>query len=337
MRKLSRFLPMVAVLTTGLTVGVAQNVNAAVTFQFNYTDAAGTGFNDVALGQARRDALQLAADSFASSLTGYTATVVLDVTGTATGGTLAFAGSNSAANPNAGFGNVAVVRNKILSNGATDLNGGGSDGVVGVNFGFNWILDQNATVDGGNNEWDWYSTMYHEFAHAIGFSSGVFTDGNGLNPTDGFGLDQGGSWNKFDEFLQDVNGNLIDGNFDLDAAAYEAALVGGPSPAGGLFFNGPTSGLAGLYTPNPFEQGSSGSHLDDQNPMLAGLMMLAQTGAGPSARIFSALELNMLKDIGYDMIAQITPVPIPAAILLFATGLGLLGFGKRRRQLRGAS
>ena len=55
---------------------------------------------------------------------------------------------------------LQTIRNKILSNGSTDLNGSGPDGQVSWNFdNTGWELDINKTPDGG--DFDFYSTAYH--------------------------------------------------------------------------------------------------------------------------------------------------------------------------------
>jgi hypothetical protein len=312
-----------------VAAGLGMDARGAVNLVFNYADAAGQGFNDAAQGAARRAALEQAGVNFVAAFSFWNATIFMDVTGTATGTTLAAAGSNGDPNFVAGFGVGEVIRNKILSNGATDLNGAMPDGTVNVNFAtINWELNINATPSAG--AYDWYSTMYHEFTHAVGFSSGVQTNNMGMSATDGFGTTGAnpGSWNKFDQYLTNSAGVSLFTGFDLNEANYEALLIGGASPANGLFFNGPTSGLVGLYTPATFETGSSGSHLDDQNAAYNGLMMLSATAPGPSARLFSGLEQNMLRDLGYNMIGQI--IPEPSSVALIGCALGLLVHRRRR-------
>ena len=155
-----------------LVLAVSETLLADLIFQFNYNDPVGQGFNDTTQGAARRAALEVAGAGFATAFSSYNATIVMDVEGTATGGFLAAAGSEVDGAFAAGFGNNEVIRNKILA--GNDLNGGFRDGVVIVNFAtVDWQLDINTTPSGA--EFDWYSTMYHEFTHAMGFSSGIFT------------------------------------------------------------------------------------------------------------------------------------------------------------------
>ena len=325
---------------------IQQPVSGGVVFNFIYTDI-GTGFNAPgATGQTRRDALELAAQSFGTSaLANYNATIEMTASGTAP--PLAAAGSEAFGNPTGGgFGRTQVVRNKILTNGATDLNGGTRDGFVEWNFASTtWELDINAPVGGG--EFGFYSTVYHELTHALGWShsiddlttatSGEDPFGDGTTVGDG-GTGVAGEWNKFDEFISDSVGNfIINGGTFLNnsTATWDTLQIAGASPANGLFFDGPNATAAnggnpvGLFTPNPIQAGSSISHLDDQNPAQSRLMMLSAAPPGLSARTFSAIELGILSDLGYTNIQQIQPIPEPSALMCVGV-VGLLGYGWKR-------
>ena len=129
----------------------------------------------------------------------------------------------------------------------------------------------------------------------------------------------------YDQFLSDRTGTrFINGTTFIndDPEGFTREAVGGTSAgfAGGLFFAGPNAVAAnggspvGLYTPEEFEEGSSIGHLDDENPALAGLMLLAATAPGPSARTFSDIEIGMLQDLGYTMIQQISPQFVSGAL-----------------------
>lgn len=300
----------------------------AVVFEFSFNDTDGTGFNAAgATGQERREALQTAGQVFGTTaLSEYDATIQIAVLGNAP--PLASAGSNFAGNPTGGgFGRTNVIRNKILSNGATDLNGSESDGSVSWNFDqTTWEYDLNTTPS--SDEFDFYSTLYHELTHAMGWSHGIGDNsqpswngqdafGDGVRASDG-GQDRPGEWTAYDRWLSDANGTrVIDESALLlnSLSNWNTLQVGGASPAGGLFFDGPNAKAAnggnpvGLYTPNPIQSGSSISHLDDDNNAYSGMIMLAAAGAGPSARTFTDIELGILKDIGFTEIQQIGSAP----------------------------
>lgn len=236
--------------------------------------------------------------------------------------TLASAGSNFPAGGSAGFGNRGVVGLNILNGG--DANGSTADGVVDVNFFHNWDFDDDIAA----GAFDFKSTMMHELLHAIGFSSSINQNG-----TDPFGTPAGssnGMWAPFDQFVADSSGNLINsGTFALDASRWNAAHVGGTG-ANGLFFNGSNAVAANggnpvnLYSPNPWEDGSSGSHLDDDFFTSQALLMEAATDTGPGARTLSAVEIGMFRDLGFDM------VPEPSSGVLLVSG-GLMLVMRRRR------
>ena len=308
---------------------------AAISFVFDYSgNTADVGFDDPTYGTARKNALATAGSKFSNLFGQYftnSGTITMAVTSeNSSGNTLASAGSNAVDTGSNGFTLGEVVRDKLLN--GTDLNGGNADGTVNVNFGINWELDPDAPVnDKNDDEYDFYSTMYHEFVHALGFSSSFDKVGD---PLIGDRVN-GGAYSAFDSFIVDSSGtNLIgtDGKLNVLQSSFDATVIGGKD--NGAFFDGPNAKAAnggnpvGLYTPGPdYEEGSSVSHLDDENPALAGLMMLAKTGPGLSARGFSPIEVGILKDLGY------APVPLPAAFWLFASAIAVLfGFGKRNNR-----
>lgn len=300
---------------------------ATITFQFNYLDS-GVGFNDPTFGAQRKAALEEAAGYYASAFSTYNATLSFDVMGTDTGNTLASAGSNFGSYVE-GFGGAEVIRNKVLN--GTDLNGSAADGTVNANFTDQvWEFDVNTAPT--SPEYDWYSTIFHEFAHAFGFASGIVTDGTVSGTDDGYGSLGNGSWAAFDEFLTDKDGNSVFSGNDLNEANYVDLLTGGASPGAGLFFNSADAGqLIGLYSPTSFEEGSSGSHLDDENAALAGMMMLSATDDGLGTRVFSDLELSIFRDLGYASVSQIV-IPEPTSLLFIVAGFGFVAT-RRSQQL----
>lgn len=307
--------------------------NAGITFSFNFLDAAGTGFNDATHGADRRAALETAGTAFSSLFASHftnSGTVVLDVTGSddSSSGTLASAGSNLIDPGVAGFGGSEVIRTKLQ--GGSDLNGLDADGSVNVNFGQPWQLAIGTTPSA--SEFDFYSTLYHEFSHALGFASMISQSGAPI-----FGTKSAGTWGAFDQYLTDVSGNhVIDSStFGLNQSTWDAASVGGTSPAAGLFFSGAYAMAAnggnrvGIYSPTTWVDGSSGSHLDDDNPALAGMMMLSASDKGPYARSFSNIEVGVFRDLGY----TVSAVPEPETYALMIAGLLMLGFVAKRRRV----
>jgi hypothetical protein len=312
-----------------LTFGSA--AQAGIDFTFDYGADTGTGFWDPVYGAARQDAMATSATAFSSMFGTYftnSATIVLEATATNDSGSsnLASAGSNAFGGNGPGFTVNEVVRTKALT--GVDANGANADGFVNVNFGQPWNLTAGAT---SSSEYDFYSTIFHEYTHALGFSSGINQDGS---PFFG-GTTAAGEWTTYDQFLVDKNGNkIINPDFSLNQGVWDAASVGGASPAGGMFFNGTFAMAAnggnpvGLYTPTTWEEGSSVSHTDDQNPAIYGTMMTAQGPTGPWPRDYSAIEVGMMRDLGYTVAA----VPEPETYAMMLAGLGLVGWSVRRRK-----
>ena len=112
-------------------------------------------------------------------------------------------------------------------------------------------------------------------------------------------------WLTTDRFLVNASGRRLigrDHRWDDESDGY---LIG---QDGGLFFGGRNAvaaygGLVPLFTPNPWSEGSSGSHTDDVT--FAGdhqLLMNARTDSGLGIRVLSAMEIGFLRDLGYRVV-----------------------------------
>lgn len=270
--------------------------HAQLSFTFNYTDS-NTGFNDPTLGAQRQSALQTAAQNLASSIPlNSPITITFDVSSSnADNDTLASAGSESTSD-DVGF-SPTVAQKKILT--GTDENGGSADGEIEWNFFHDWDLDNDVSPE----SFDFISTAMHEILHAIGFISAIENDstGGGIFVVD---ADDPNAWYSFDQFLVKADSTpLIDEQFRFNTANL-SVLDDDP----GLFFNGANAVAANggnpvpVYTPNPWEGGSSGSHTDD-NTFTGNnaLLMNAATETGPGVRTLSAIEIGILMDLGFDL------------------------------------
>lgn len=313
------------------------SAHADVTWDFNFTDTAGVGFNaNGQTGADRRAGLQRAA-SYISSVLGpsYTATIRMDVNGSLTGNqTLASAGSNfSSPAPANGFGWRGDVMTKIL--GGADPNPNAADGTVTWNFqGFNWAPGD--TFQPG--EMDLISTATHELTHALGFSSIISQTGN--NEFTGATPGTASAWTPFDQFVAGTNGtSVINGSGVLNGTAWNAASVGGTGPAG-LQFNGPNARAAAggpvyLYSPTTWSDGSSGSHLDTDwyngtNGRPFNMMNHNSSVAeGLDIRAYNAIEFGILRDIGY---LNVVPAPSGLAVALIGVVPGATILLRRRKR-----
>lgn len=294
-------------------------VNAQLVFTFTYQDVVNTtnaGYADPTLGATRRSALENAAGTLASYFTGYNVTVNFTVTSENTNsGTLASAGSGVSFSGN-GFYRSNVQR--LIQTGT-----GTSDGAINWNFFHNW--DYSDSVASG--AYDYKSTAMHEILHAMGFSSGINSSGRGLQDNTSGTPDV---WYDFDRFLTNSSGTfLVNPSTFAFNTSLQGTLTGGSSA--GVFFSGANAmaaygGRVPIYSPNPYEEGSSGSHTDDAT-FTGGnqLMMNAATATGPGIRTLSAVELGILQDMGYSVI------PEPSTYVLVFGAVALVLTVWRRR------
>lgn len=280
-------------------IGKAQQ--AKLTFVFNY--GAGSQYWT----STAKSSLQTAANLVGSYIVvSKPVTLVFDVTAekSPNSATLASAGSDLTS-VSAGFFNT-VVQNKILT--GVDSNGAAADGSIDVNLGIAWAYGDSVS----GSQYDFVSTAMHELLHAFGFLSYVDAPGSSWNS-------RGTNWTKFDSFI--VNNKKtkvigIVGNRNRWNTAYNSNLTGG---SGGLYFGGPNAiavygGPVPLYTPGPWEAGSSVTHLNDSTfTGVSTQLMNALADTGKGIRTLSAVELAIFKDLGY----TVAPVPATATALLF--------------------
>ncbi len=298
--------------------------NAAVNFTFTYSGTGGTLWS-----QAAKDSLTSAADTVSALFSNYNATIPMQVSGSnAMTSTLASAGANFTTTPMDSFGTRGDVAELILSNGSYTLGSTGFAGTVDANFVHNWSFTN--MVSG--TEYDFTSTMIHELTHALGFNS-LIAQGGGSEFGDR-------KFSTFDSFVADgshvkaVDLNLATGT----GAVWTTASVGGTGtvPATfntGLYFDGPNAvaanggNLIPIFSPNPWQTGSSGSHLDDT--FYTGTnakLMNSATDFGPGVRNFDPIEIGILKDLGY---AQVIPEPRGSMLLCFGAAFALCGRKRR--------
>lgn len=278
----------------------------AIKFAFNYTTGSNLWTDD------RRAALEKAADAITAYLLvtePVTLTYDVSATNSPEEDILASAGSGLISSA-PGFWRT-VVQNKLIS--GIDSNGAAADGVIDWNFGYPWALGDSV----GSNEFDLTTVALHELMHSFGFLSYV---GSADSNT-------GRGWTVYDSFISTINGTRAIGPDYRWNSAFDANLTGGN---GGLYFGGVDAvtaygALVPLYTPNPWAD-SAVSHLDDATFTGSDRnIMNAQLATGPGVRVPNAIELGILKDIGYTVI--IAPVPGGSA-------LAIIGFIFLRRARR---
>ena len=209
------------------------------------------------------------------------------------------------------------MQEKILT--GVDANGVEADGYIDVNLGIPWAFGDSVSSD----EYDFTSTAMHEMVHSLGFLSYIEQPGSSWNA-------RGTNWTTFDSFIMTNTRTKVIGTANNRYrwnTAYNTNLTGG---GGGLYFGGPNAvlaygGLVPLYTPNEWESGSSGTHLDDDTFTGAKAQLMNAYGdVGRGIRVLGTVELGILKDLGYTVV----PIPGTASALLF------IGFVFLRRRTR---
>lgn len=189
-----------------------------------------------------------------------------------------------------------VVQNKLQT--GRDANGDKADGTISWNFKDNkWALDEDVADD----EYDFAATAIHELMHAFGFLSS-------LSGPDGDSV--GANRRQYDRNIVNVRGT---NPFFLAewATLNDPKLVG---QDGSLYFGGRNAVeayggyLVPLYTPEKWSNSSSVSHLDDYT--FAGddhKIMNSSENMGAGVKVFSELELAILRDLGYNVVMPETP------------------------------
>lgn len=287
-------------------------VRASVVFEFNYLDAAGQGFNDATLGATRRAALEDVANNYIGQQLGfYNVRIQMDVLASEFDGTgaLASAGPYYFTGPN-GFAR-GFVGDHIQT--GTDPLGGTPDGTVQFDFGYTW--DYTTSAPGGS--FSFRSVVLHELTHALGFSSMLAADGSGLN-----GNTDGDVYTTFDSFLETAGGTaLIAAGGD-----FTESTVG--SLTSEVYFNGANANALNggnrvrVHTPGTFNPGSSLSHLDN---LFTNDVMLSGIAAGQNRLAWSAVDVGILRDLGYVVL------PEPHIDAMAILGLAIVLYVVRRR------
>lgn len=269
----------------------------AIKFAFNFTTGAEVWTEE------RRAALQRSADELLLYLIVETPVVLTyDVTGREEDTAILASAGSPLISEEAGFWRT-VVQHKLIT--GTDANGAEADGSIDWNFWEAWGLGDADEITA--DEFDFVSTAMHELLHSFGF----------LSYTEEPGEDDWVARPIFDSFLVTADGvHPIGADFAWNTD-YDAILVGGD---GGMFFGGPRAtaaygGLVPLFTPNPWQDGSSGSHLNDV--VFSGddqKLMNAATGTGPGVRVLSAFEVGILRDLGYHAVVPQSPAYAAALV-----------------------
>ncbi|WP_142271569.1 Ig-like domain-containing protein [Mycobacterium sp. AT1] len=267
----------------GTSAGALFN-EGAIKFAFTYTTGANYWSTD-AKSALESSAVRLAAYFLVTK----PVTLEYDVTGEndTTTSTLASAGSDLISNA-PGFWRT-VVQNELLS--GVDSNGAAADGAINWNFGESWAYGDAVAA----NQFDFVSTAMHELMHSFGFLSYVGPPGSNTNL----------EWTLFAGFITTSTGTRVINSRGVWHTAYDPNLTGA---GGGLYFDGANAvaahgGPVPLFTPNPWQEGSSASHLDDATFTGSNQQLMnAITDVGLGVRVLSPIEQGIMRDLGYTVV-----------------------------------
>ena len=176
-----------------------------------------------------------------------------------------------------------------------------------------WYYGLDGNAPGQNI--DFVGVVFHEIGHGLGFSAGIASDGTyfALEQPNGSGA---AFPTIFSQFITNSAGNAFN---SMTPAAKAAAVV-----SNDLFVGGPTlkkntlDGLpAKLFAPNPWQQGSSMSHFDEDTYSTTGNLDEQMTPEKTfSTQVFGPLALDMLTDMGYQWLDDLPPtlaIQVPMA------------------------
>ena len=177
------------------------------------------------------------------------------------------------------------------------------DATVRVDFGYNWNSDLD---DPAGDEFDLYTVLLHEVTHAIGSISSLRSSCAPLCCTPVAGVDT--RFRGYDGAL--IQGQSSASLIDCNTGTYNGGDVEGglggvlldTSEANLAWANAGQTGSPPLYTPAPFECGSSIGHWDSpfDNPNMPGdVVMQPSIPMGTARRAYHELDVALLTAIGY--------------------------------------
>lgn len=266
---------------------------AGITFRVVYTDAAGAGFNDAALGPQRKAAFEAALAGWSRVLAGTVPVVVEARMGEQGADTLASAGPTDFVDVGGKLTPFALAAQ--LRNGS--VNGGGSDIGSTFNQTVDWDYAPNGVAAAGKVSFVY--TALHELGHGLGFL-------DTLDPETG--ATTSALPTPYDAF---INRGSAGPNPVLQRSPDQ---VKADVVSGDLFFAGPNAVRAGmasirplpmvkLYAPSPYEQGSSVSHVDQDTYADIRVGLMVPRDFGPGFDMVDPLTAGFMADLGYQLAA----------------------------------
>jgi autotransporter-associated beta strand protein len=293
MRSIRSCVPAVWVALLALFIFVGQTP-AQLNFNITYSDTGtGVGFDDPSVGATRRATVTAVTTYIAAQFDArgtidwnFDASLTTPGQGTLGEGGPSFVLTN-------GFANGLPFQRATTN--ATAFSPPDGSGQFNFANDINW---NNGLGQPAFQQYDLYSVVLHEFTHGLGFESRIQQTGQGAqNHT----LGTADTYSDFDRFVKRGSTNQF---LVTPSASFNTS---GASPAdltsNDLFFDGPITRAANggnpvkLFAPNPYQPGSSTSHLDNSIP---NGVMLPAIPNGTTRRQYLNIEVAMLIDIGWN-------------------------------------
>lgn len=269
-----------------------------LTFNVTYADVTavnGLGFDDATLGATRR-ATAVSVLTYVNDVLNETSGAAIDVAFSASQmdgtGFLASAGTLWFLSPNR-FDNGFAFEHITTG---SDPSGGSVDISVTVDFGYLWNSDTGTPT---GSEFDLFTVLLHEITHGLGFSS--------LSDPSGDSVISGGNpgvFTVFDDKLSKILTTVDLWNASFTFVGNVADFVSndvGFSGTNSKAENGNT--VPKIYSPNPYEPGSTLSHWDTST--FPDEIMSHAVAPGVQHLTYGALGIAALKDIGYSDAAPV--------------------------------
>ncbi|MGA2799184.1 MAG: hypothetical protein ABSE63_16515, partial [Thermoguttaceae bacterium] len=165
------------------------------------------------------------------------------------------------------------------------------DARISLSTGINWNI---GSATPSSNQYDLRSVITHELGHTLGFDSTY-------DPSSGFSSLGLSAW---DNYLRDNAGHrppLAGGFGDFSATGNPDYFVGPLAEAAyGAYLGTNVSTPVPVYAPNPYQPGSSMSHLNQSS--LSDALMKPILGNGVVTRSPLPLEWAILQDLGWSVV-----------------------------------
>jgi hypothetical protein len=195
-----------------------------------------------------------------------------------------------------------------------------TSGVADINANFSsawpsWYFGTDANP--GASEVDFVSVVLHEIGHGLGFTSGFAYNNGNSQGSWGYTYPTGTNPGTYgSNFTNSVWDSATSGLKLTTVATYPnpSTTLGTAETNGSVYFEGSNvlavaAGRARLYAPDPWEQGSSMSHLDEATYPAgnANSLMTPSIGYDEAIHTPGPLGLAVMRDIGWDAEGCSTP------------------------------